>query len=215
MIANRRTRCDMKRKKQKVDEENIFAVFTDGSADNMREPHYGGAAFLIIDPKTEEIVESYSEGFKGVTNNQMELHSIVQAMKTLTDNIRCCIFTDSKYCIYVLDHKNCEFKKNMEYIQEFRDTIEMKNIDYHFKWVKGHSGNKWNEKVDKMANDAFVAMGGNLIDYKKFKTDKEYKLKQLNLSKYVNACLEVAKDFVPLGQLGQFEKSINVKFREL
>lgn len=215
MMTNRRTRCDMKRKKQKTDEENIFAVFTDGSADNMREPHYGGAAFVIVDSKTNGLIDKYSEGFKHTSNNKMELHAIIQAMKTLPDNSRCCIFTDSKYCIYVLDHKACEFKKNMEYIQEFRDTIEMKNIDYRFKWVKGHSGNKWNDIVDKMANDAFVAMGGNLIDYKKFKSDEDYKLKQLNLSKYVNACLEVAKDFVTLEQLEQFEKSINVKFREL
>lgn len=215
MMTNRRTRCDMKRKKQKTDEENIFAVFTDGSADNMREPHYGGAAFVIVDSKTNELIDKYSEGFRGVTNNQCELMAIISSVKSLPDNSRCCIFTDSKYCIYVLDHKTCEFKKNMEYIQEFRDTIEMKNIDYRFKWVKGHSGNKWNNIVDKMANDAFVAMGGNLIDYKKFKSDEDYKLKQLNLSKYVNACLEVAKDFVTLEQLEQFEKSINVKFREL
>ena len=215
MMTNRRTRCDMKRKKQKVDEENIFAVFTDGSADNMREPHYGGAAFVIVDSKANELIDKYSEGFKHTSNNKMELHAIIQAMKTLPDDSRCCIFTDSKYCIYVLDHKTCEFKKNMEYIQEFRDTIEMKKIDYRFKWVKGHSGNKWNNIVDKMANDAFVAMGGNLIDYKKFKSDEDYKLKQLNLSKYVNACLEVAKDFVTLDQLEQFEKTINVKFREL
>lgn len=215
MIAKRRTRCDMKRKKQKTDEENIFAVFTDGSADNMREPHYGGAAFVIVDSKTNGLIDKYSEGFKHTSNNKMELHAIIQAMKTLPDNSRCCIFTDSKYCIYVLDHKTCEFKKNMEYIQEFRDTIEMKNIDYRFTWVKGHSGNKWNNIVDKMANDAFVAMGGNLIDYKRFKSDEDYKLKQLNMSKYVNACLEVAKDFVTLEQLKQFEKSINVKFRGL
>lgn len=40
----------MKKKKQNIDDENIFVVFTDGSADNIRKPHYGGAAFIIIDP---------------------------------------------------------------------------------------------------------------------------------------------------------------------
>lgn len=205
----------MKKKKQNIDDENIFVVFTDGSADNIRKPHYGGAAFIIIDPHKDEIVERYSEGFKGVTNNQMELHAIVQAMKTLPDNCRCGIFTDSKYCIYVLDHKKCEFSKNMDFIQEFRDTVEMKNIDYAFKWVKGHNGNKWNEMVDKMANDAFMAMGGNLIDFKRFKTDSNYKFNELNKSKYVNACLEVAKGFVPSRKFSDFEKELNIKFREL
>lgn len=215
MIAKRRTRCDMKRKKQKVDEENIFVVFTDGSADNLREPHYGGAAFVIIDPKKDEIIEQYSEGFRNVTNNQMELHAIIQAMKTLPDNSTCGIFTDSKYSIYVLDHKTCTFNKNMEYIQEFRDTVEMKNIKYQFKWIRGHQGNKWNEYVDKLANDAFTKMGGRLIDFKKFKADNDYKLKQLNMSKYLNICLNTAKDFIPSYQFEEFEKELSVKFQQL
>lgn len=215
MIAKRRTRCDMKRKKQKVDEENIFVVFTDGSADNLREPHYGGAAFVIIDPKKDEIIEQYSEGFRHTSNNKMELHAIVQAMKTLPNNSTCGIFTDSKYCIYVLDHKTCNFNKNMEYIQEFRDTIEMKNIKYQFKWVRGHNGNKWNEMVDKMANDAFIAMGGNLIDYKRFKTDSNYKFNELNKSKYVNICLDTARDFIPSYQFKEFERELNLKFNKI
>lgn len=152
-----------------------YAIYTDGSADNMRKPHYGGSAFVVINPFTGEMLNSYSEGFKGVINNQMELHAIIEAVRSLPDNSKCVIFTDSQYCITVLNHKKGKYAKNMEYIEEFRYLAESKNIEYTFHWVKGHNGNKWNECVDKLANDAFVKMGGELIDYKSFKSNGEYR----------------------------------------
>lgn len=41
------------------------------------------------------------------------------------------------------------------------------------------------------------------------------KINELNKSKYVNACLEVAKGFVPSRKFSDFEKELNIKFREL
>lgn len=208
---------NLKSKKQQIDTpKDLYVVFTDGACDNIREPHYGGSAFIIIQPETGEILHKYSKGLKNVTNNKAELFAIVEAMKALPDNCSCGIFTDSKYCIYVLDHTTCSFPKNMEYIEEFRKVVEDKNISYQFQWVKAHTGkNKWNDIVDKMANEAFVQMGGNLIDYNKFQKDAKYRAEEFTKAKYLNACLEIAKDFIPLGHFESFEKELNLKFNEL
>lgn len=206
---------NLPKKQERQDISNMYIVYTDGSADNQRLPNYGGSAFVILDPANEEILHQYSQGFAHTSNNKMELHAIIEAMKTLPNNSRCSIFTDSKYCIHVLDHKTCDFSKNMEYIQEFRDTIEDKNIKYQFNWVKGHNGAKWNEFVDKLANEAFEKMGGQVIDYKRFKTDLKYRCQELNKSKYINACAEIAKDYIPVHQFDSFIKELNLKFSSL
>lgn len=192
-----------------------YAIYTDGSADNMRKPNYGGSAFVVINPFTGEMLNSYSEGFKGVTNNQMELHAIIEAVRSLPDNSKCVIFTDSQYCITVLNQKKGKYAKNMEYIEEFRYLVESKNIEYSFHWVKGHNGNKWNEYVDKLANDAFVKMGGELIDYKAFKSNDEYRAKETAKTAYLNACIEVAKDYIPVQHMDSFIEDLNNAFKKV
>lgn len=215
MAKRPKNKQSLKNKKDKEDISDLYVVYTDGSANNTQPSRPAGSAFVIINPSTEEVLHKYSQGFLGLTNNQAELHAIISSIEALPNNCRCCIFTDSKYCIYVLDHKTCDFDKNMEYISQFRYLVETKNIKYQFQWIKGHSGDKWNEIVDSMANQAFMEMGGRLIDYKKFKTDSAYKVEELIKSKCLTAFIEVAKDYIPLQHYDSFIKDINLKFKDL
>lgn len=215
MAKRPKNKQNLKKKQDKEDICDLYVVYSDGSANNMQKTRPAGSAFVIINPTNDEILHEYSQGFLGLTNNQAELHAIISAIESLPNNCRCCIFTDSKYCIYVLDHKTCDFEKNTEYISQFRYLVETKNINYKFQWVKGHSGNKWNEYVDDLANKAFMQMGGRLIDYKKFKTDSAYKNEELIKSKCLDAFIEVAKDYVPLQHFDSFIKDINLKFKDL
>lgn len=64
-------------------------------------------------------------------------------------------------------------------------------------------------------NEAFMQMGGRLIDYKKFKTDSAYKNEELIKAKCLDAFVEVAKDYVPLQHYDSFIKDINLKFKDL
>lgn len=61
------------------------------------------------------------------------------------------IITDSKYEITVLSNMKRIYPKNMEFIEQFRFLVQQKHIDCKFEWVRGHSENLFNEKVDKMA----------------------------------------------------------------
>lgn len=159
MTLRTRNRCDMKRKRQKKDFcGDYFLIYTDGSGDNLSETRFGATAFVVLNPKTEEILHQGTKCFKGVTNNQMELTSILHAVSVLPKDAKCEIRTDSRYCICVLEQMNREFPKNMDLINKFRDVVKRNNIKCRFTWVRGHNGDKWNEYVDNMANTTFMSM---------------------------------------------------------
>lgn len=153
---------NLPKKQERQDISNMYIVYTDGSADNMNPMRPAGCAFIILNPFTHEVIDKYSEGFKGLTNNQAELNSIVSAIDALPKGANCCIFTDIRYCISVLDHKKQTFEKNMPFIEQFRYLVEEKNISYTFKWVRGHYTDKWNAEVDSMANSAYQYMAEKL-----------------------------------------------------
>jgi ribonuclease HI len=118
-------------------------LFTDGSC--LKNPGFGGWAFILISDD-HEIHSSDNNEF--TTNNKMELTAVIEGLKLIEENEECKIYSDSLYVI------NCALgiwkrKKNVEMWKEY-DKVSCNKI-IHFEWVKAHSGNKYNEKVDKMA----------------------------------------------------------------
>lgn len=158
--------------------ENKFTIFTDGSCNNLQSPHHGGWGFVILE--NEDIIHEGSGNDIHTTNNKMELTAIINSLIELPNFSTIKICTDSQYCITVLDHTSKRYGKNMELIEEFRDIIEDKNIIYSFQWVKGHSGNKWNEYVDNLANQEYLKIGGSQKALDKI---AEYAKKKKNSSK--------------------------------
>lgn len=125
-----------------------FEAWTDGSCNNLSPYGEGGAAYVIL--KNGKIFKQMAKGFVNTTNNKMELLAIISAINSLPDNSTVTIHTDSQYCIRVLTRPN-KIRKNIKLIQLYHHTAaKMKQIN--FEWVKGHSGNKYNEMVDEMAS---------------------------------------------------------------
>ncbi|MCQ2232485.1 MAG: hypothetical protein MJZ30_11620 [Paludibacteraceae bacterium] len=150
-----------------------FVAFTDGSCDNKREPHCGGWAFIVFNgncnhPEIEEADMIRSGSFRNTTNNLMELTAIVQVVRLIPEHSNVIIVTDSQYCITVLDHKTKIFPKNMNVISAFRKFTKERDIRYKFHWIKGHSGNKYNEFVDKLALSEYMKEDGFVVDLEGF-----------------------------------------------
>jgi ribonuclease HI len=123
----------------------MIELYTDGSC--LKNPNGpGGWAVCFI----EDDNEYYLSGNNScTTNNRMELTAIIEAISLVEDDIKeCKIYTDSQLCINCANRK-WKRKSNLD-LWEIYDKVS-KNKKINFEWVKGHSGNKYNEIVDKLA----------------------------------------------------------------
>tara|TARA_Y100000991_G_C21952867_1_gene340613 strand:- start:255 stop:704 length:450 start_codon:yes stop_codon:yes gene_type:complete len=133
-----------------------YIIYTDGAC--LGNPGPGGWAAIIIKDNIKNILKG-SE--KATTNNRMEILASIKAFESIEKSSKIKIFTDSKYLI---DGINIWIKNWKLNEWKTRNKKEVKNIDlwieldsqacFHqidWEWVKGHSGNKFNEEVDIIA----------------------------------------------------------------
>lgn len=102
------------------------------------------------------------------TNNRMELTAVIRALEALKRPVKARVFTDSQYVMKgVLEWmpswkkrgwKTADKKpvKNQDLWQALDALVPVHELEWH--WVKGHSGNVGNERVDALANRAIDAM---------------------------------------------------------
>ena len=134
----------------------MIKIYTDGSC--LKNPGDGGwAAIIIKDDESKEI--SGSE--RDTTNNRMELLAPINALKEMKRDEQIEIYTDSQYVKlgitewinkWVLNNWKTSKKedvKNKDLWMELDNLIKDHEIEW--KWVKGHSGNLYNEEVDEIA----------------------------------------------------------------
>ena len=120
-----------------------MSVYTDGSCLKPNGP--SGWAFYISDDEARDWVVSGGEAKS--TNNRMEMTAVIEALKFVSGK-NYTIYTDSKLVI------NCAQKfwkrnKNRDLWDIYDIVSEDKVLSWE--WVKGHSGNKYNELVDDAA----------------------------------------------------------------
>jgi ribonuclease HI len=138
---------------------NETIVYTDGSC--LGNPGRGGWAAVIIKNNQEEIIFG-SE--KNSTNNRMELTAAINALLKTKESKKIKICTDSKYLKdgiekWINNWKNNNWKnankkdvKNKDLWRKLDTLINKKQISW--KWVKAHSINEYNNKVDILAKKA-------------------------------------------------------------
>ncbi|MDA7705313.1 ribonuclease HI [Rickettsiales bacterium] len=138
----------------------IIKIYTDGACSGN--PGKGGwGAILLYNDKEKRI-----NGFDpDTTNNRMELKAVIEALKIIKKNIKIQIYTDSSYVKdgitkWIFNWKKNGWKnskkqevKNANLWQELDALVQQ--YDVEFFWVKGHSGDKYNEIADELARNAF------------------------------------------------------------
>lgn len=154
-------------------------IYCDGSS--LGNPGRGGWGVVALDT-SKKLIWEYGEKVDHATNNQMELAATIFALKLILKSNENEIGKefelrlDSKYVIqgttewlknWVKNNwKNSQKKDvlNKEYWQEILKLItEIKVKKIKIKWthVYGHTGEKWNERVDEIARGK--AGGENII----------------------------------------------------
>ncbi|MGM0502406.1 MAG: ribonuclease HI [Bacillota bacterium] len=134
-------------------------IYTDGACFNNPGPG-GWAAVLIFEDKHKEI----NGAVHNTTNQQMELLAAIKGLEALKQKVDVTIYSDSAYLVNAFQQgwlnswKNRAWKKSSGALSNkflwmwLDDLREQYNID--FVKVKGHSGDKWNDRCDELAKTA-------------------------------------------------------------
>jgi ribonuclease HI len=148
-------------------------IFTDGAC--SENPGPGGWAVVF---NTEKKCHTFTGNEQLTTNNRMELRAVIEAFKVIVNVTKrrsfqnrheYDIYSDSAYVVNTINNhwidawkkNNWQTTKNedvknrdlWEEFSELRAEASKLNIPITIHKIKGHSGNTFNELVDKLAKE--------------------------------------------------------------
>ena len=134
-----------------------ITIYTDGACSGNPGPG-GYGAVLRYEGHSREL----SAGFRKTTNNRMELLGVIAGLDALKDPCKVTIYSDSRYIVDAVNKGWAKRWKANDWRRNKRENavnpdlwarlLELLDIhDTEFRWVKGHAGNKGNERADALA----------------------------------------------------------------
>lgn len=147
-----------------------YEVCTDGAC--QPNPGNGGWAAIIVHNGTETVLQGSDPN---ATNNTMEMMAAIEAMRSLPDNAFSIIITDSKYVLkgateWMKKWKRDGWMRGKHKDEPVKNAVLWRELDrqqnrlrIHWKWVKGHSDDVMNDRVDELAVDARLQIADDPI----------------------------------------------------
>lgn len=132
-------------------------AYTDGGASGNPGP--GGLGVVLMSGTHHKEIQ---RAFRLTTNNRMELLAVILALEALKQaSTRITIYSDSKYVVDAVTKgwlkswvkKGFKDKKNPDLWQRYLRAAQPHEVV--FQWVKGHAGDRWNERADQLAVSAY------------------------------------------------------------
>jgi ribonuclease HI len=135
------------------------SIYTDGAC--IGNPGPGGWGALLRFGRHEK---ELSGSDPDTTNNRMELMAAVEALNALTRPCQVDFYTDSEYLKRGITDWMAGWKKrgwktsskkavkNQDLWQALDHAVKPHQIEWH--WVRGHTGHRENERVDRLARKA-------------------------------------------------------------
>jgi ribonuclease HI len=156
-----------------IDKFPIVLYTTGNCIDNGRKDSEGGWGFVLL----WNNLEYYRSGYeKSTTNNRMEMIAVIQGLLEIKNKRgglkegNVLVISDSKYVtdgitdLYIWQKYGWRMRENeddkssqsvnLDLWKEMLDLCQVVNPT--FLWVKGHSGNKYNELCDLMADTSIT-----------------------------------------------------------
>ena len=135
-----------------------YIAWTDGAC--QPNPGNGGWGAIIKHHGKETVLQGSDPN---ATNNTMEMTAALEAMRYVPDGGRILIYADSKYVIkgatqWMPAWKRHGWKRGKNMQEDVKNADlwrsidkEMSRIHVHWRWVRGHSGDVMNDRVDAIA----------------------------------------------------------------
>ncbi len=135
-------------------------LYTDGACSGNPGP--GGWACVLLYNEFRRRISGYEQY---TTNNKMELMGVIKGLESLTRPMPVLIITDSQYVKNGFSEgwlenwqkngwktKSGRAVKNIELWMQL--SLLQRKHHLTWQWVKGHSGNEFNEMCDELARNA-------------------------------------------------------------
>lgn len=132
-------------------------IYTDGACSGNPGPGGYGVVLLYNGHRKE-----LSGGFRRTTNNRMELLGAIEGLRALKDNCSVKLHTDSQYVVNAIEkgwaakwrangwmRNKKEKAVNPDLWEQLLALCQQHKVE--FVWVRGHSGNRENERCDQLA----------------------------------------------------------------
>ncbi|MEF9986883.1 MAG: ribonuclease HI [Bacteroidales bacterium] len=135
-------------------------LYTDGAS--RGNPGPGGYGVVL---KCGGHYKELSGGFLCTTNNRMELLAVIIGLEAIRrPNSQVNIYSDSSYVVRAVNEgwikkwlvKGLEKQKNPDLWERFIKIADKHTL--RFIWIKGHAGHPENERCDKLAVEAALAL---------------------------------------------------------
>ena len=176
-----KTKTTEKKAGEKKSKKVKVVIYTDGGCiDNPGPGGYG--VVLLYGKKRKEL----SAGYRKTTNNRMEIMACIEGLKTLKYPCSVTLYSDSQYVVNSIEkgwakrwkrkgwmRNQVEPAENADLWAQFLDLCETHSVE--LKWVRGHAGNKENERCDQLATQA-------ALNKKKLLTDTPYETGQTTVA---------------------------------
>jgi ribonuclease HI len=131
-------------------------LYTDGACRNN--PGRGGWGAILVYGKYEK---EMSGGEALTTNNRMELMAAISGLEALKEPCAVSLYSDSKYLVdafnegWVYGWQKAGWRRGKDALKNpdlWARIYELtKKHEVTFIWVKGHDGNEYNERCDRLA----------------------------------------------------------------
>jgi ribonuclease HI len=144
-------------------------IYTDGACKGNPGP--GGWGLILLAGGAEK--ELFG-GDPDTTNNRMEMMAAIKALQTLSRPCSVELYTDSQYVIkgcteWLVGWKKRNWRKsdkspveNVDLWKLLDEQLGRHDIKFH--WVRGHSGDKYNERADQLANQGVDLVRGQAAE---------------------------------------------------
>jgi ribonuclease HI len=136
------------------------SLYTDGGC----RPNPGPGGWAVVAVRAGQEPHELSGGEPEATNNRMEITAAVEGLRALESPHRVQLYTDSEYLRKGVTEWLPRWRangwrtaskrkvKNQDLWQSLERGLVRHRVTWH--WVKGHSGNRWNERADELASGA-------------------------------------------------------------
>lgn len=139
-----------------------ITLYSDGACSGNPGPGGYGCILSTVLENGTLYEREYSGGTGNTTNNRMEIAGVIRGLKEIKKPCDVEVISDSQYVCNAYNKgwidnwkKNNWEKKgvpipNADY-WKILDALVSRQVSVTFLWVKGHAGNKCNERCDRLA----------------------------------------------------------------